>query len=77
MMRRRDISILRRIALSKTLRRDVCLYSSVLWNRPAYAGRWARLILAMTMINARWRHQAACDRFPYSNDVSIVVNLWF
>ena len=28
------------------------------------------------MSNARWRHQAACDRFSYSNDVSIVINLW-
>ena len=75
-MRRRDISILCRIALSKTLWRDVYLYSTVLWNPPASAGRWTLLILALTMSNARWRHQAACDRFSYSNDVSIVINLW-
>ena len=75
-MRRRDISILCRIAFSKTLWRYVCLHSTVLWNPPASSGRWALLILALTMINARWRHQAACDRFSYSNDVSIVINLW-
>ena len=77
-MRRRDISILRRIALSKTLRRDVCLYSTVftLWKPPAYAGRWALFILTLNMINARWRHYPVCDRFSYSNDVSIVINLW-
>ena len=74
-MRRRDISTLCRIALSKALWRDVCLYSTVLWNPPASAGRWALLILTLTMSNARWRHQAACDRFSYSNDVSIVINL--
>ena len=28
------------------------------------------------MSNARWRHRAACDIFSYSNDVSIVINLW-
>ena len=31
--------------------------------------------LALTVINARWRHQAACDRFSYSNDVYIVIYL--
>ena len=51
-----------------------CLF---IFNRsPASAGRWALLILALTTSNERWRHHAACDRYSYSNDVSIVINLW-